>query len=88
MFLFIHILDAFFQVYTLLLLVRILSSWIPEARDYKIMQFIGTLTDPFLDIFRRIIPPLGMIDISPIVAFLALSFLQQLLIALLVRLAH
>lgn len=71
-----------FQVYTLMLFARILSSWIPEWRDSKPIQFIAFYTDPYLDLFRRIVPPLGGIDFSPILAFIALSFLEKILLSL------
>lgn len=44
------------------------------------MQFIAFYTDPYLNLFRGIIPPLGMIDISPIFAFLALQLLEWLIL--------
>lgn len=75
-----------FQIYTLMLFARILASWIPQANEYRVMQFIGYYTDPYLNLFRRIIPPLGMFDISPIIGFLCLSFIQDLLMKFLVRL--
>lgn len=68
-----------FQVYTLMLFARILSSWIPELQQTKIVQFIAFYTDPYLNAFRRIIPPLGFIDISPILAFLALEFIRMII---------
>lgn len=83
----IYFINIIFQVYTLMLFVRILSSWIPQANEYRIMQFVGYYTDPYLNLFRRIIPPLGMFDLSPIVAFLSLSFAQNILINLLVSIA-
>lgn len=83
----IYFINIIFQVYTLMLFVRILSSWIPQANEYRIVQFVGYYTDPYLNLFRRIIPPLGMFDLSPIVAFLALNFAQNILINLLVSIA-
>jgi YggT family protein len=80
----INILDKLFLFYTLMLIVRIFSSWVPEFQHTKFIQFIAFYTDPYLNLFRRFIPPLGMLDLSPIVAFLFLSFLQQGLINLLV----
>lgn len=47
-------------------------SWFPNARESSFGQIIGKLVEPYLQPFRQIIPPLGMIDISPIVAILAL----------------
>lgn len=46
------------------------------------MQFIAAMTDPYLNLFRRFIPPLGMIDFSPIIAFISLSFLQNIIVSL------
>jgi YggT family protein len=75
-----------FQVYSVLLLIRILSSWFPQASQYRFIQFIYYYTDPYLNIFRKFIPPLGMIDLSPIVAFLCLRFLESIIIQLLISL--
>lgn len=74
------IVEILFQIYMLMLFVRILGSWIPEIQHTKFMQFIAFYTDPYLNLFRRIIPPLGMFDLSPIVAFLVLGFLNQIVI--------
>jgi YggT family protein len=67
---------------------RIIASWLPQLHEYKIMQFIIYYTDPYLNFFRRFIPPLGMIDFSPIVAFFALSIIQNMVINLLIGLAR
>lgn len=75
----ITIVNAFFQVYMLMLFARILGSWLPELQGYRIMQFIAFYTDPYLNFFRRFIPPLGMIDFSPIIAFFALGIIEQLI---------
>lgn len=77
---FISIINILFQTYTLMLFARILTSWLPELQDYRIVRFICLYTDPYLNFFRRFIPPLGMIDISPILAFLALGFIQNIVI--------
>ena len=69
--------DLIFQIYMLMLFARILSSWLPELQQTKVMQFISFYTDPYLNIFRSIIPPLGMLDISPIFAFICLSLMEQ-----------
>lgn len=78
-----NIVNILFQVYTLMLFARIISSWIPELQETKFMQFISFYTDPYLNIFRRIIPPLGFLDISPIFAFLALEFVRMLIVGML-----
>jgi YggT family protein len=83
----IYLVNLLFQVFTMMLIVRIVASWLPQLNEYRIMHFIRYYTDPYLNIFRRIIPPLGMIDFSPIVAFLCLGFIQNLIINLLLGLA-
>ena len=69
------LLYGFLGVYSILIVIRIILSWIssPDNRFTKLMMKI---TDPVLEPFRRIIPPLGMFDISPIVVLLILYFLQ------------
>lgn len=76
----VQLINFIFQVYTLMLFARILASWIPQVNEYRLMQFIGFYTDPYLNLFRRFVPPLGMFDLSPIVAFLCLSFIQNLVV--------
>lgn len=66
-----------FQAYFLLIFIRVMGSWIPELEKTRFMAFIRFYTDPYLNIFRGIIPPLGMIDISPIVAILVLVYIIQ-----------
>ena len=75
----IYIVNLFFKVYTIMLFARIISSWLPQLQDYQIMRFVSYYTNPYLDFFRRFIPPLGMMDFSPIVAFLCLSFIQNII---------
>lgn|GEM_PF-64420 len=76
----IYLIRLLFQVYTLMLFARILASWIPQANEYRLMQFVSYYTDPYLNLFRRVIPPLGIFDLSPIIAFLCLGFIENLLI--------
>jgi YggT family protein len=79
----VSIIALIFQIYTLMLFARIISSWIPELQDTSIMQFIAFYTDPYLNVFRRLIPTIGMIDISPIFAFIALEILRTWIINIL-----
>lgn len=78
-----NIVQIIFQVYTLMLFARIIGSWVPQMNEYRLMQFICYYTDPYLNLFRRFIPPLGMFDISPIIAFLCLGFIRDFIIRLL-----
>ncbi len=54
------------------LIIYILMSWFPNARETSIGQMLARICEPYLEQFRKFIPPLGMIDISPIVAFIVL----------------
>lgn len=69
---------TFLNIYFVLLIVRILLSWFPNV-DWMNQPFatLSQLTDPYLNLFRSIIPPLGGIDFSPILAFLVLQFISQ-----------
>jgi len=70
-----------FLIFYILIIARIFLSWIPTVRwDLQPWRFIHEVTDVYLNIFRRFIPPIGMIDISPIIAILALQLLQNLII--------
>jgi len=62
------------NIYSWALIIYILMSWFPNARETAIGQFLTRICEPYLEPFRKIIPPIGMIDISPIVAFLVLKF--------------
>jgi YggT family protein len=73
-------LTNFIQIYLILIIVRILLSWFQTA-DWAqgIMSFLSPITDPYLNIFRSFIPPLGGLDLSPILAIFALQIVAQLL---------
>jgi YggT family protein len=68
------------QIYSLVLIVRVLLSWFPNL-DWSnpALAAICSICDPFLNVFRGLIPPIGGIDLSAIVAFFSLSILQGLL---------
>lgn len=77
----IHIVRLFFIVYTLMLVIRILGSWFQSFQRTKFFHFISYYTDPYLNIFRRFIPPIGgVMDISPIIGFFVLQFIEYLVI--------
>ena len=74
-----------FEFYNYLILGYVLLSWFP-IRPGSLMDDIGavlqSLVGPYFNFFRRFIPPLGMIDWSPVVAILVLSLLENLIIRL------
>ncbi|HYK72533.1 MAG TPA: YggT family protein [Pseudoneobacillus sp.] len=69
-----YFLSWLIQIYSWALIIYILLSWFPNARESSFGQLLSRICEPYLEPFRRIIPPLGMIDISPIVAILVLRF--------------
>ena len=72
------IVHGVFQIYYFLIIIYILLSWFPAARDSQIGEYLGKVVEPYLSIFRRFIPPIGgMLDISPIVALIALNFIES-----------
>ena len=63
-----------------LILVRALISWVNPDPFNPVVQFLTRVTEPILQPIRRLLPPMG-IDISPIIAFLAIIFLKSFLVA-------
>jgi len=75
---------ATFYMYALI--IYIFMSWLPNVRESSFGQALGKICEPYLDIFRRFIPPIGMIDISPIVAIFALQLALRGVLSVLVYL--
>lgn len=67
---------VFLQIYFVMLLIRVLLTWFPNV-DWSnpIFSTLSQLTDPYLNLFRSIIPPLGGIDFSPMLAIILLQVL-------------
>lgn len=82
-----QLLDAALTLYTWIVIVRVLISWVSPDPFNPIVQFLMRVTDPFLEKFRRIIPPLGMFDLSPLVAILVLQAAQHFLVRTLLDLS-
>ena len=62
------------------IIIRVLLSWIPNLdHGNPLVQLLSQITEPVLEPARRIIPPIGGLDISPIVVIFALQFLEQAL---------
>ncbi len=68
------------SIYLLVLLARVLLSWFPNL-DWTnpVLSSVSAITDPYLNAFRGIIPPLGGLDLSALLAFIALQLAQSLL---------
>ncbi|HMI99279.1 MAG TPA: YggT family protein [Gaiellaceae bacterium] len=81
--------DVFIYVYILLIFGYIITSWVKLPYSIwlnRIQRFLYDVCDPYLRLFRRIMPPLGAIDISPIVAVFSLYFIRFLITDILDRL--
>jgi len=73
-----------FLIYTILLLTRILGSWIPRLAGHPSMRYVYFYTEPYLGFFRRIIPPIGgVLDLSPMLGFFALNILERIVLGIL-----
>lgn len=74
-----------FRIYYFMLMANIVLSWFPLSRGNAVTTFIYEMTEPFLCIFRRILPPSPRfpVDFSPILAFLALYVMEVLVFRLL-----
>lgn len=72
-----------FQVYRIALIVYFLLSWMPGGYQSGLGQFLTRICEPYVGIFRRFVPPIGMLSLAGIVAFVALNFIEYGVIALL-----
>jgi uncharacterized protein YggT (Ycf19 family) len=79
--------SVFFEVYILLILAYVLTSWIrmPYAL-HRVQRFLDDVCEPYIRLFRRILPSIGPLDLSPIVAVITLVLAQQILVGLIGRL--
>jgi len=71
-----------------LLFARIIISWFPVDPFQGVAQFLYQVTDPILAPFRRLPLQIGMLDLTPIVAFMAIFFVRNVLVRIFVGLAH
>lgn len=65
------------QIYYFGMIIYFFTSWVPNIRESKFGEILGKLYEPFLEPFRKIIPPIGMIDISSLVALFVLVLFQS-----------
>ncbi len=71
------------NIYKLILLARILLTWLPNINWYnQPFKFLRDVTDPVMAPFSRLIPSVGGIDFSPILLFFVLDILQRALVSL------
>ena len=74
--------DVFIGVYVLLILAYIILSWVRLPYSVwlnRVQRFLYDVVDPYLRLFRRVLPPLGPLDLSPMVAVIVLVIVRQIL---------
>jgi YggT family protein len=82
--------DALFLIYIILVLVNVLLSWFPRMPDNRLLRamidFVRETTGPYLNLFRRVLPPLGRggwgLDLSPLIGLFVLFILQSVIVGL------
>ena len=78
------VINLAFSAFNILLLARILISWVQLDPYNPVVQFLHNVTEPFLAPVRRRLPPFGMFDFSPLVVLIIAWVIQRLLISLIV----
>ena len=72
------------SLYSFLIWVRIIMSWfVPYPREGSLTWYFSRIIDPYLNLFRRFIPPVMGVDWSPVVAILVLSIIERLIYTIL-----
>ena len=85
-----RVINLIFQIFTILILVDVIGSWLVYARvrlpdwAFGILQAVNSITGVLLNPIRRVMPSLGGLDISPIIALIGLDLLRRLIVGLLI----
>ena len=77
-----------FKILYFLLVIRIILSWFPVDPYNSFVNTLYAVTDPLLALFRKIPLQVGTIDFTPMLAFLALTFLDHFVVGILTQLAY
>ncbi len=82
--------DLFLRLFTILIFVRVIFSWIRVSPYHPtwgpILRFVYQVTDPIMEPVRRLIPPMGGLDWSPLIVLFGLNFLRNIIVQVLVGL--
>lgn len=71
------IVNRLFELYSFAIIVYVLMSWFPMAQGSKLSEILGRICEPYLSFFDRFVPLIGGISFAPIVALIALRFIQS-----------
>jgi len=80
----VSIISGVVQFYGFLIFAYVIMSWFPSRGIVAdIYQVIGSIVEPYISIFRRVIPPMGTLDLSPMVAYFVLIVVSRFVLSLL-----
>lgn len=71
-----NVVDVLFNIYRYALIFYFLLSWFPQARQVPLTHYLGVIIEPYLSVFRRFIPPIGILDLSAVVGYFTTYLLQ------------
>lgn len=77
----IRFISILFELLNLAIIARVFLSWFNVHPDHPVVSFLYQITEPVLAPIRRVVPTIGMLDISPIIAIILLELLRNLLIS-------
>lgn len=84
----VKVVNNIFNFYFILIILRIFLTWIPTIDwNQQPIKSVREVTDLYLDIFRKFIPPFGGLDFSPIIAIIVLQIIQSLIVSVLASFA-
>lgn len=84
----INLVGQLITIYMVLMFIRIVGSWFPNIENQPIMRLIASVVDPYLNLFRSLIPPIGgVLDLSPILAYFGLQIIQSVIVLLISQFA-
>lgn len=85
-----NLINLVFDILFLLIFIEVIGSWVMAARVrlpdaiYRLLEVVHAIVGPLMEPIRRLIPPLGGLDLSPLIALILLQVIQRLLISVLV----
>jgi YggT family protein len=78
--------NSVFIVYIIIIFVWVLASWVPRMPYNRalraVLDFVNQVTLPYISVFRRVLPPIGPLDLSPIVAVIVLVIARRVVVGL------
>ena len=80
-----NFIDIFFQALSFAIIARALLSWFNLGPSHPLVRILYDITEPILAPLRRVVPMIGMFDITPIVALILLDIIRRVLIEVLIR---